>query len=97
MAGFSMLLVASPSGAPFSCDSDATEVSAGAHITSHLLPEVKVAHDWLGSCGWSQGIMLMNPNDVGRPWQATMQLEACSCLGGFQTEAGLGAGRSRHI
>lgn len=39
----------------------------------------------------------MNPNDLGRPWQATTQLAACGCLGGFQTEAGLGSGGSRHI
>lgn len=36
--------------------------------------------------------MVMNPNDLGRPWQATMQLAACGCLGGIQTEAGLGSG-----
>lgn len=34
--------------------------------------------------------MVMNLNDLGRPWQATMQLAACGCLGGFQTEAGWG-------
>lgn len=38
--------------------------------------------------------MVMNPNDLGRPWQATMQLAACGCLGGFQTEARLGLGGS---
>lgn len=41
--------------------------------------------------------MVMNPNDLGRPWQATMQLAACGCLGGFQTEAGLGSGGSGRI
>lgn len=39
--------------------------------------------------------MVMNLNDLGRPWQATMQLAACGCLGGFQTEAGLGSGGSQ--
>lgn len=41
--------------------------------------------------------MVMNPNDLGRPWQATMQLAACGCLGGFQTEAGLGSGGSGRV
>lgn len=54
-----------------------------------------MANDWLGSCGRSQGSMVMNRNDLGRPWQATMQLAACGCLGGFQTEAGLGSGGSQ--
>lgn len=41
--------------------------------------------------------MVMNPNDPGSPWQATMQLAARGCLGGFQTEAELGSGGSRSI
>lgn len=81
----------------FSCDNDGTEVSAGAHITGHLLPGAKVAGDWLGSCGWSRGSMVMNLNDLGRPWQATMQLAARGCLGRFQTEAGWGRAGARAV